>query len=188
MENKSKYNIVLLVIMMLVVISLAFIYFYNAKQTEQFAIVEQGYLSKMMPAESVEIDTVLFSLSSYEYLGLLRDELPVLKISFESLFCEEEVVGIPDFPIVTKLKNINGRTYCVSDEYTGGGMGHTGHEYSYSAVVGDQLKTLSFSLVYSTCSFYEENGDDQEKKCQDERENFNLDQIVDSYFRDLEKK
>lgn len=78
-------------------------------------------------------------------------------------------------PLRLRKAEINGNKYCVG-AFSEGAAGSTYTEYAYATVKGDRVHLMLFVARYPNCSNYP---DDERIKCEEERENFNLDLLVD---------
>ena len=70
---------------------------------------------------------------------------------------------------------INGRVYCVR-ALSEGAAGTVYTDYSYSTVIDGRIVTLDFTLGFPQCGNYD---DPQKSECENERETFDLDSLVD---------
>jgi len=73
-------------------------------------------------------------------------------------------------------KVIDGREYCIRAN-SEGVAGSVYTEYSYSTSMDNKLVTLNFTLQYPSCLNYDEG---EKSACQVERENFDLDALVNN--------
>lgn len=77
-------------------------------------------------------------------------------------------------------KTINGRAYCVKEKKEGA-AGSTYINYTYSVIVEKSLVTLSFVLQFPNCGNFPE----ERTECQQEKDNFNIDRIVDRMVENI---
>lgn len=75
----------------------------------------------------------------------------------------------------TYKNEINDRKYCISS-FSEGAAGSVYTTYTYTTVVEDMVYQISFVVRYSNCGNWPE---ERRIECQTERENFNLDSLVD---------
>lgn len=78
-------------------------------------------------------------------------------------------------PLRTSKREINGQKYCVSAS-SEGAAGSVYTQYAYTTVIGDNVYLIQFVARYPNCDNYPE---EENVKCQRERENFDLDILVD---------
>ncbi|MBX4199907.1 hypothetical protein KW790_00385 [Candidatus Parcubacteria bacterium] len=75
----------------------------------------------------------------------------------------------------TVKRQINGHTYCVTLERQGA-AGSTYDQYAYAYEKSGKVDILTFTLRLPQCLNYE---DPQKTECTNERNSFNIDQIID---------
>ncbi|MFW0838136.1 MAG: hypothetical protein ACKKL5_04000 [Candidatus Komeilibacteria bacterium] len=75
----------------------------------------------------------------------------------------------------TMLRQVDNRSYCLQ-AMSEGAAGSTYTEYIYTTEVNNKLITARFTLRFPQCLNYD---DPQKTACQQEREAFDLDQVVD---------
>jgi hypothetical protein len=78
----------------------------------------------------------------------------------------------------TIQKTINGKAYCIVDEYEGA-AGSSYHTYTYTTAQGSGTKIATFGLKYVSCALYDEPAMSQCKKSQDTFK-AGLDALIDS--------
>ncbi|HZJ41873.1 MAG TPA: hypothetical protein VFD51_02565 [Patescibacteria group bacterium] len=88
--------------------------------------------------------------------------------------CEETGLG-SSLPLRISKKEINGNKYCIG-AFSEGAAGSVYTEYAYSTVIGDNVYLILFVARYTNCDNYPE---EENLKCKTERENFDLDVLVD---------
>lgn len=74
---------------------------------------------------------------------------------------------------------INGETYCVT-KITEGAAGSVYTQYAYAVASDNQTKIYTFSLRFPQCGNY---GDVQKSECEKEKEQFDVDNLADSYIK-----
>ena len=77
-------------------------------------------------------------------------------------------------PLRISKKEINGKKYCIG-AFSEGAAGSTYTEYAYTTVIEDNVYVVKFVARYPNCSNYP---DEKRIECDRERENFNLDNLV----------
>lgn len=81
----------------------------------------------------------------------------------------------------TMKRMVDNRTYCVTKE-SEGAAGSIYTNYAYAFPAGDKTVIFTFSLRAVQCANYD---DPQRKTCENERETFDLDSIVDRMARSI---
>jgi hypothetical protein len=108
-------------------------------------------------------------------------EYPRLEFWVENgeIECDETPLESSLSPRISK-KEVNGQKYCMgaSSEEAAGSV-YT--QYAYTTVIGDNVYLINFVARYTNCNKYPE---EEYSKCKIERENFDLDILVD---REIEK-
>jgi hypothetical protein len=108
-------------------------------------------------------------------------EYPRLEFWVENgeIECDETPLESSLSPRISK-KEVNGQKYCMgaSSEEAAGSV-YT--QYAYTTVIGDNVYLINFVARYTNCNNYPE---EEYSKCKIERENFDLDILVD---REIEK-
>jgi hypothetical protein len=188
LENQSRNKSILIPIFgILLLVGIAYLA-YN-KFTPKYE--DKGYVdvnststdkTNTPPAEEVKVFTdeakgVTFkypTLSSLEYISAL-DWPPKVEVQNAPYTCtqagkETERAG------ETKSQIINGRTYCVT-KLVEGAAGSMYIQYAYEFEKYAKPVILTFSLRFSQCANYEE---DTMKKCESERQAFNVDEVIDN--------
>ena len=110
------------------------------------------------------------------------EEYPKLESWVENgqIACDETPAE-SSLPLRTSKREINGRKYCISAS-SGAAAGSVYTEYAYTTVMEDRIYLIQFVARYPSCDNYPK---EENIKCKKERENFNLDVLVD---REVEKK
>jgi hypothetical protein len=84
----------------------------------------------------------------------------------------------------TELRNINGSVYCVT-ESTEGAAGNIYSQYAYAFERDGSVVTLTFSTKTVQCGNFDEQ---QRRGCEQEKETFDLDLLVDQMVHTLKLK
>lgn len=77
-------------------------------------------------------------------------------------------------PLRSYKKELGGQKYCVAVA-SEGAAGSVYSQYAYGAVVGSDIHLIKFVARFNNCANYP---DAEMKRCQEERENFDLDALV----------
>jgi len=93
-----------------------------------------------------------------------------------------ETPATSSLPERTMRRQVDDRTYCVSAS-SEGAAGSVYTAYSYSSAWNGKIVRISFTLRYPQCYNYD---DPKRSECQNEREAFDLDGVVDRIFTSLE--
>jgi hypothetical protein len=108
-----------------------------------------------------------------------EDDLPLgFKIVAGEVDCEETLLE-SSFPERVQKKIINNKLYCIR-AFSEGAAGSVFTEYDYATVINDNLVVISFVARYPQCPNYP---DPQRLECEQERETFNLDLVVDQIIQ-----
>jgi hypothetical protein len=103
-----------------------------------------------------------------------HDWPPQVELTDDSFTCTE--AGSPEARAGrTQLRIINNRTYCVT-EVIGAAAGSVYTQYAYTTQKGNRTVIFTFSIRMPQCANY---GSEERQACERERENFNIDSIVD---------
>jgi len=101
---------------------------------------------------------------------------------------EKDTLDCPVTPAESSLpqriisKTINSQTYCIR-ALSEGAAGSIYTDYYYSSILGDRIITLNLVLQYPNCTNY----DDREKtECEKERQDFDLDNIIDKIIKTVQ--
>lgn len=96
--------------------------------------------------------------------------------------CDERAAE-SSLPLRVMKKEINGRKYCIgaSSEGTAGSVVTT---YAYNTVIADHVYLIQFIATYPNCLNYP---DTERVKCEVERENFDLDFVVDREIQRMQE-
>lgn len=106
---------------------------------------------------------------------------PIISISEEKLACLETPLE-SSFPERTSLIQVDDRLYCV-EAISEGAAGSVYTEYTYSTPLNEKLIKTSFTLQFPRCDNYDE---DKKIECENEREVFDIDGIVDRIVKSVE--
>ncbi|NUM25052.1 MAG: hypothetical protein HUU49_00335 [Candidatus Buchananbacteria bacterium] len=101
--------------------------------------------------------------------------------SIQELNCQETA---PEKSLSARIirRQVDDRVYCVHAA-SEGAAGSVYTKYAYSTVWHERLVTVSFVLRYPQCTNYDEPA---QTECQNERESFDLDAVVDRIVLSLE--
>lgn len=100
--------------------------------------------------------------------------LRLLIIDDAGFSCEEGGLGINGLPGMTIQKQINNIVYCIENT-SEGAAGTVYTDYTYTFLKDSRLVKFSFTLAYSQCENY---GDPQKTECEQERQTFDLDTLI----------
>ena len=104
------------------------------------------------------------------------EEYPKLESWVENGQIEcEETPAESSLPLRISKREINGKKYCIGAS-SGAAAGSVYTEYAYTTVMEDNVYLIQFVARYPGCDNYSE---EEGAKCKKERENFNLDILVD---------
>lgn len=131
--------------------------------------------NKILP-ENFKADYISFS--NYTINKYKTEEYPHLEFWPENgeIECEE----ISSNPLKIVKKEINGKKYCIANS-SEGAAGSIYSQYAYGTVIDDYIYTVIFLARYSNCGNYPE---EEMAKCENERNSFNLDILID---KEIEK-
>ncbi|MFA6304391.1 MAG: Gmad2 immunoglobulin-like domain-containing protein [Patescibacteria group bacterium] len=105
---------------------------------------------------------------------------PVVKVEIGKFICNAQD-GTASLPSRIIKRLVDDRVYCV-EAMSEGAAGSTYTSYAYTTAQFGKLITLSFTLRYPQCLNYD---DPQKTSCQNERESFDLDGVVDRMFQSI---
>ena len=105
---------------------------------------------------------------------------PKIEITDNEFNCPETSSQDGSVEIITN-KIINGKTYCVRATNEGA-AGSIYTIYSYSTPLDNKLLTLNFVFKYPNCENYD---DSQKTQCFQERQSFDLDNLIDQIVRTI---
>jgi hypothetical protein len=111
---------------------------------------------------------------------LAQEWPPKIEITDNQFNCPETSLQDGSIEIVTN-KIINNRTYCIK-AINEGAVGSIYTIYFYSTPLNNKLLTLNFVLKYPNCENYD---DSQKIQCQEERQSFNLDKLIDQIVQTI---
>lgn len=117
--------------------------------------------------------------STWQYSSFQDWHFTAKKVDSEFVLMCEETDQKSSLPFRRKMINISNRDYCV-EAMSEGAAGSVYTEYLYSTLINDSLVNVEVTVRDVNCSNYDE---DQILECQKEREEFNLDIIIDSSIK-----
>lgn len=106
---------------------------------------------------------------------------PIVSISEGKLACLETPLE-SSFPKRVSIRQVDDRGYCV-EAISEGAAGSVYTEYTYSTILNEKLIKVSFTLQFPRCDNYDE---DKKIECENEREVFDIDGIVDRIVKSVE--
>ncbi len=106
---------------------------------------------------------------------------PAISSNPGQLSCEETPAEVSQMIRRVSKRTINGREYCITVN-SEGAAGSVYSDYTYSFQDGENITNLQFILRFPECTNY---SDTQRAQCQQEREEFDLNTLVDSVARSL---
>jgi|GEM_PF-532931 len=120
------------------------------------------------------------SFQNYELSMLKAEQYPELGSWVENgeIECNETPLE-SSFPLRINKKEINGQKYCIGAS-SEGAVGSVYTQYAYTTVIKSNVYLVRFIARYPSCSNYP---DKERGECETERENFNLDKLVDLEVR-----
>ncbi len=127
--------------------------------------------------ENFKADYISFS--NYKINKYKTEMYPRLEFWPENgeIECEE----INGNPLKIAKKKINGKKYCIANS-SEGAAGSVYSQYAYGTVIDDYIYTVIFLARYSNCGNYPE---EEMAKCENERNSFNLDILVDEEIKKI---
>lgn len=122
------------------------------------------------------------SFSNYISQSHQASEYPHLEswVEHNQIQCDETPLE-SSLPLRKQKREINGKLYCIV-AFSEGAAGSIHTQYSYSTVAGDKIYVINFLARYSNCGNYPE---EELAKCHQEREQLNLDKLVDQEIERL---
>lgn len=122
------------------------------------------------------------SFSDYISNVFTAEQYPKLESWVENgeIECQETPLE-SSLPLRIGKRVINGQKYCIAAS-SEGAAGSVYTQYSYSTVIENNVYIINFVARYVNCSNYPEL---EAVRCQQERENFNLDNLVDLEVRQI---
>lgn len=116
------------------------------------------------------------SFQNYELNILKSEEYPKLEswVKNGEIECDETPLE-SSLPLRVNKKEINEQKYCISAS-SEGAAGSVYTQYAYTTVIGSNVYLIKFVARYINCNNYP---DKEKRECETERENFNLDILVD---------
>jgi hypothetical protein len=129
--------------------------------------------------DSFKADYISFSNFSSNIFKIEDYHMPGLSIVNGEIDCEETnlspSVSTLTNKVMTSKKEINGKRYCVMYSIEGA-AGSVFTQNAHTTVIEDNVYLINFVARYNNCGNYPE---EELVKCVTERENFNLDILVD---------
>lgn len=122
------------------------------------------------------------SFSNYVSNVFKAEEYPRLESWVENgeIACNETPLESSLLLRISK-KEMNGKKYCIASS-SEGAAGSVYAQYSYTTVIKDNVYVINFVARYNNCGNYPK---EELVKCATERENFNLDVLVDGEIEKL---
>ncbi|MCK9439160.1 hypothetical protein M0Q39_03825 [Patescibacteria group bacterium] len=110
------------------------------------------------------------------------EEYPKLESWVENseIECDETPLE-SSLPLRISKRQVNGQKYCIGAS-SEGAVGSVYTQYAYTTVIEDNVYLVQFVARYPNCSNYP---DKERGECEAERENFNLDNLVDFEVRQM---
>ena len=146
----------------------------------KYLYTEEGNIESNLP-DSFKANYISFQ--NYGSNVFKAEEYPKLESWVENgeIECDETPLE-SSLPLRISKKEINGQKYCIGAS-SEGAAGSVYTQYAYTTVIGDNVYLVQFVVRYPSCSNYP---DKERKECETERENFNLDNLVDLEVRRME--
>lgn len=119
---------------------------------------------------------------STNYISVI-DWPPQIQIINDKFECTEAGVETQRAG-ATEKQTINNNEYCIT-KITEGAAGNIYTQYAYAFQKSDKTAILTFSLRFVQCDNYE---DPQKTECKNERDTFNIDDLIDQIAKTLEIK
>lgn len=143
----------------------------------KYLYTEEGNIESNLP-DSFKANYISFQ--NYGSNVFKAEEYPKLESWVENgeIECNETPLE-SSLPLRISKKKINSQKYCIGAS-SEGAAGSVYTQYAYTTVIGDNVYLVQFVVRYSSCSNYP---DKERRECEVERENFNLDNLVDSEVR-----
>lgn len=131
-----------------------------------------------LPA-SFKADFISFQDYSLEIVEIESYDSINFKVINGEIECEEIS---PELSLSFRIsrRELNGRKYCISAS-SEGAAGSVYTEYTYATVAGGEVYLIKFVVRYNNCGNYPEG---EKLKCELERENFDLDILVDQEIKE----
>jgi len=152
-------------------------------------IVESGNNRKAnnLP-DSFKANYISFSDYGSNIFKIEDYHMPGLSVVNGEIDCKETdpnpSAGALTNEVITSKKEINSKKYCVMYSIEGA-AGSVFTQNAYTTVIEDDVYLINFVARYNNCSNYPE---EELVKCVAERENFNLDALVDEEIKKLKIK
>lgn len=108
---------------------------------------------------------------------------PEFKLTEDRISCRETAVE-GGLPVRILKKTINGQEYCIKVS-SQGAAGSIYKKYTYATVKKGKLITVSFTARYTQCGNY---GQPKRSECRRERQEYDLDQVVDNFVKSTKFK
>lgn len=145
----------------------------------KYLYTEEKDIESYLP-ESFKASYISFQ--NYSSNIFKAEEYPKLESWVENgqIECNETPLE-SSLPLRISKKEINGQKYCIGAS-SEGAAGSVYTQYAYTTVIGDNVYSVLFVARYSNCGNYP---DKERRECEAERENFNLDILVDLEVRQM---
>lgn len=190
MENKNNSIITILLILILVLLVGFGAYYLGSKNSfekekgqniknndlqDQTSMLVDNIKNEVIPNDQQVKNTILLNFSS-KYIKLSPWPPKVERLN--TLYVCNPVKSDT---IMVSEKNINGKSYCFTSSIDGG-AGHFGGNYIYTTRYGNGIKSINFSLNYTSCGGYGGPGDPEYDVCKKDQSKFfdNIDFYISS--------
>jgi hypothetical protein len=138
--------------------------------------------------DSFKADYISFSNYGSSIFKIEDYRMPGLSVINGEIDCQETSlnpsVATLTSSVINSKKEINGKKYCVTYSIEGA-AGSVFTQNAYTTVINDNVYLIIFVARYNNCGNYPE---EELVKCHVERENFNLDLLVDEEIEKLKIK
>lgn len=143
----------------------------------KYLYTEEGNIESNLP-DSFKASYISFQ--NYSSNIFKAEEYPKLESWVENgeIECNETPLE-SSLPLRISKKEINGQKYCIGAS-SEGAAGSVYTQYAYTTVIENNVYLVQFVARYPNCSNYP---DKERRECEAERENFNLDNLVDLEVR-----
>lgn len=143
---------------------------------------EEGNIESNLP-DSFKANYISFQ--NYGSNVFKAEEYPKLEswVGNSEIECDETPLE-SSLPLRISKRQINGQKYCIGAS-SEGAAGSVYTQHAYTTVIEDNVYLVQFVARYPNCSNYP---DKERIECEAERENFNLDILVDEEIEKLKTK
>jgi len=139
----------------------------------EYLYTEEGNIESNLP-DSFKANYISFQ--NYGSNVFKAEEYPKLESWVENSEIEcYETPSESSLPLRMSKRIVNDKKYCIG-AFSEGAAGSVYTEYAYTTVVGGNVYSIQFVARYQNCDNYPE---EENNKCKQERENFNLEILVD---------